>query len=163
MLMLPYSKGKDDVTLTLSRAGGLETRVNDASGAPVAGAQVELWARSGVPLDDGRFFYLTPERLALDEKATHTGPDGSFHAPGRLLVGSAYRLVVRAEGFAPLVSGWFTANEQTTVLPAIKLERLRTLEGQVVDRQGHPVAGVSVFQPGSQSARHDRRVRPVPA
>ncbi len=44
VLMLPYSKGKDDVTLTLSRAGGLETRISDDSGAPVAGAQVELWA-----------------------------------------------------------------------------------------------------------------------
>jgi hypothetical protein len=148
VLMLPYPRGKEDVTLTLSRAVGLETRVNDASGAPVAGAQVELWARSGVPVDDSRFFYLTPERLKLEEKASPTTPDGSFQAPGRLLLGSAYRLVVRAEGFAPLVSGWFTASEQTTVLPAITLEKLRTLEGQVVDRQGYPVAGVSVFQPG---------------
>ena len=93
-------------------------------------------------------FYLTPERLALEENASRTGPNGSFQAPGRLLLGLAYRLVVRAEGFAPLVSGWFTANEQTTVLPAIKLEKLRKLEGQVVDRQGQPVAGVTVFQPG---------------
>jgi hypothetical protein len=147
-LMLPYSKGKDDVTLTLPRAGGLEATIREASGAPVSGANVELWARSGVPLDDGRLFYLAPERLALAEIPAHTGADGSFHAPGRLLSGSAYRLVVRAEGFAPLVSGWFTASERSTALPAITLEKLRTLEGQVVDRQGQPVAGVSVFQPG---------------
>ena len=78
------------------------------------------WACSGVPLDDSRLFYLTPERLALEENASRTRPNGLFQAPGRLLLGLAYRLVVRAEGFS-LVSGWFTANEQTTVLPAIKL------------------------------------------
>jgi hypothetical protein len=84
-LMLPYSKGKEDVTLALSHAGGLEATVSDATGAAVAGAQVDVWTRSGVPLDDGRSFYLTPERLALEERSAHTGADGSFHAPGRLL------------------------------------------------------------------------------
>ena len=78
VLMLPYSKGKEDVTLALSRAGGLETRVNDASGAPVAGAQVELWVRSGVPLDDGRLFYLTPERLRL--RRMRLAPDQTAHS-----------------------------------------------------------------------------------
>ena len=35
VLLLPYSKGKDDVTLTLSRAGGVDTRIRDESGTPV--------------------------------------------------------------------------------------------------------------------------------
>jgi hypothetical protein len=158
VLMVPYSRGKDEVTLTVARACRLEARVHNSSSGGVANAIVELWVRSGVPFEENRFFYLTPERIALDEKTSRTGPDGLYRAPVELLVGSTYRLVVRAEGFSPLLSRWFTVGEGTNVLTIPPLKKLRTLEGQVVDRQGKPVAGVAVYQAASStSATTDER------
>ena len=96
----------------------------------------------------GPRFYLRPERLLLEGKAARTGPDGSFKAPG----GCSWARLIgcrRAERLHASGVGLDHRQRANDVLPAIKLDRLRTLEGQVIDRQGQAVAGVSVFQPGA--------------
>jgi hypothetical protein len=146
--MIPYAKGRDDLILQVPRGGRLACTAVDAVGSPVAGANVEVWVRAGVPLEESRSLYLGPERLPLAGPPLSTGPDGSFETSATLLQGSLFRVVVRADGFAPLVSGWGKLSGELAHLPLLRLSKLRTLEGRVVDRSGRPVAGAEVFQPG---------------
>ena len=72
-----------------------------------------------------------------------------------LLAGSTYRVVVNAPGYAPVVSDWITLTGPTDRLPPITLRRLRTLTGLVVDRQGKPIEGASMSQPGGPATTSD--------
>jgi hypothetical protein len=150
VLTIPYAKGKDDLTLSLPRRGKLATRILTEDGTPAAGARVEVWVRCGVPIEGGRSSYLVPERLPLELRRLGIGPDGSIETPAELLRGQICRLVVRADGYAPLVSDWIRLTGETTALPPLRLRRLGTVEGQVVDRTGNPIAGAEVFPPGHE-------------
>jgi hypothetical protein len=151
-LQLPYEQGKDDATLVLGWPARLTGAIKTATGAPVAGVPVEFWARSGVPIGNGRSFYLTPEIVRFDVGPIRTDASGSFQTPPLLRTGSSYRLVVRADGFAPAVSDWVTSRSESGRFPPIILRPLRTLRGRVVDRAGKPIAGVRMFQPSGGPA-----------
>ena len=148
VLMIPYSRGKEDVTLSVPRSGRLASQVVDAAGVPIRGARVDLWVRGGVPLEEGRSFYLNPERLPDEGPPLRSGPDGSFETPSALLLGSTYRVVARADGFPTLVSDWIKLTHEATHLPALRLLKPRVVEGRVIDRAGKPVAGAEVFSAG---------------
>ena len=64
------------------------------------------------------------------------------------MTGSTYRVVVRTDGFAPSVSDWITLRRESGGIATSDPHRLRTFAGRVLDRQGKPIAGVHVFQPG---------------
>ena len=89
-------------------------------------------------------------RIAVELRGgpLRTSADGRFQTPDNLLVGSTYRVVVRAPGKEPIISGWIAIDETPRALLPMRLRPLRSVAGRVVDRQGKPVANVEVFQSG---------------
>jgi CarboxypepD_reg-like domain len=59
---------------------------------------------------------------------------------------------IRHDGFVPFVSDWVTLNGERAAIPAIRLQPLRQVTGQINDRQGRPVAGARVFVPAGGPA-----------
>ncbi len=99
-------------------------------------------------LVEGRRDGSGPVRSSSRGGPLRTGADGRFQTPDNLLVGSTYRIAVRAPGKEPILTDWITIGEQPRTLLPMKLLPLRTVSGRVVDRQGKPVANVAVFQTG---------------
>ncbi|MGP0062326.1 MAG: carboxypeptidase regulatory-like domain-containing protein [Isosphaeraceae bacterium] len=142
------NEGKHDAALSLGRPSRLAGAIRDASGAAVANVPVEVWARCGLTYANQRSAFVIPEAVRFDGGSVRTDDSGSFQTPAVLRTGSTYRVVVRAAGFAPAVSDWITLRGESQTLPPLTIRSLRTLVGQVIDRQRQPIAGVQVFQPG---------------
>ena len=113
---------------------------------------VEVWVRCGLSFGDQQSIYVIPEVVRFDAGPIRTDARGLFQTPPLLRTGTTYRVVIRAAGFAPAVSDWITLRGESNALPPLTIRSLRTLAGRVVDRQGHPIAGVQVFQPGEGPA-----------
>ena len=105
---------------------------------------VEVWSKGGT---------CSPNPVGFKNGPLLTAADGSFQTPDNLLVGSPYRVVVRAPGMEPILSDWITIGEKPRVLLPMIQRPLRTISGRVVDRQGKPVAGIEVFQSGDGPER----------
>jgi len=133
------------ITIRLKPTSHLAGHVRNSAGKPVAGQTVEVWSRGGD--------FLPPNPVGFKNGPLLSALDGAFRTPDNLLVGSQYRLVVRAPGFEPILSQWITAGEQPRVLLPMIQRPLRTLSGGVVDRQGKPLAGIEVFQSGDGPER----------
>ena len=86
-----------------------------------------------------------------------TGPQGAFQTPSTLLSGSTYRVSIRHDGFVPFVSDWVTLNGERAAIPAIRLQPLQKLTGQINDRQGRASPA-----PGSSCRPVVPRRRPMP-
>ena len=125
-------------------------RVVDQVGQPVANHVVEIWSR-------GDATWLLPNTVDVKNGPLRTRADGSFQTPDNLMVGSTYRVAIREEGKDPIFSDWISVSEKPETLPPFVLRPLRTVRGQVVDRQGKPVAGVEVFQSGDGPERTSHR------
>ena len=129
------------ITIKLKKTSRLAGRIVDGAGQPVAGQVVEIWSRGGGG-------WLRPNSVELRGGPLRTAADGRFQTPDNLLVGSTYRVVVRAPGKEPIISDWIAIGEAPRTLLPMRLRPLRTVGGRVVDRQGKPVANVEVFQSG---------------
>jgi hypothetical protein len=129
------------ITIRLGKTSRLSGRIVDESGGPVADREVEIWSRG----DGNR---LSPDRIELAGGPLRTAADGSFRTPDNLLVGSAYRVVVRGPGQEPILSDWLTIEDHPRALLPFRLRALRSIAGRVTDRQGKPVAGIEAFQTG---------------
>jgi hypothetical protein len=148
IVMLPMQSAKDDaVTLTLGHPARLVGEVKRSSGGSVAGAEIEVWVRCGSPFGDQQAWYSIPARVMIDGGPIRTDALGSFKTSPALLIGSTYRVVVRAAGHSPSVSDWVTLKNESNSLQPIVVHPLRTISGRAVDRQGNPVAGVQIFEP----------------
>ncbi len=109
--------------------------------------------RCGLPLDGEQVFYVIPERARLGGGPIRTDARGAFRVADGLMAGVTFRVVVRADGFAPALSDWIALKGESVTLPPVTIRRVRTIAGRVVDRQGRPIAGVRVFEPaGGKSA-----------
>lgn len=146
VLPLPYSKSKDDVTLTVGAPGRLAGRIEVPSGAARADITVEVWARCGIPVSDSRDLYSMPERVGIEPGLIRVRADGFFETPQRLTIGTTYRVVVRRDGFALALSEWIRLGRTPVASVSLTLRAVVKIEGRVIDRQGKPVAGVSVSQ-----------------
>ncbi len=129
------------ITIKLTPTTHLAGRVVDQDGQPVVDHDVEVWSRGM----GGRLLGNTVE---FENGPLRTRADGSFQTPDQLMVGSTYRIAIREEGKDPIFSDWMNMPDQPRELPLFVLRPLRTIRGQVVDRQGKPLAGVDVFQSG---------------
>jgi len=147
---LPYAAVKQDVTLTLGAPARFAGRIRTPSGAPVAGATIEVWARTALPLDASRAVYSTPEPVSMGTVPLRARADGTFQTPPVLMNGSTYRVVARKDGFAPALSDWVQLSGTPAPFLAVTLRPLVSIQGRVVDRQGQAVAGARVFQPGGK-------------
>ena len=134
-----------EITIRLKPTSRLTGRVRTRAGEPVAGQTVEVWFRGGS--------WLEPNPVGFKNGPIRTRADGSFQTPDNLLVGSPYRLVVRAPGKETILSDWITIGEKPRVLLPMIQRPLRTVSGRVVDRQGKPLAGIEVFQSGDGPER----------
>ena len=113
---------------------------------------------NGRDLVQGRHFgafaaFPPPSPIGFKNGPVRTAADGSFQTPDNLLIGSSYRVVVRAPGTEPILSDWITIGDKPRVLLPMIQRPLRTISGRAVDRQGKPVAGVEVFQSGDGPER----------
>jgi hypothetical protein len=135
--------GKDAPTeyaVTVNPPGPIAGRVVDGGGRPIAGVPVEVWTRGET--------WMGPTPLDTPGGPARTAADGSFRTSAGLLVGSSYRVVVRAPGRRSVLSGWAKAVERSPGMPDLVLRSLRTIGGRLVDRRGRPIGGVEVFQAG---------------
>lgn len=134
-----------------AHAAAIRGRVMDSAGQPVAGAEVRIWQKLPVPAGRG----VSDQQANFgDGDVLITDAEGRFATPD-VLVGEAFAYVV-AEAEGPLAgrSGWIEIGKDALVTaPDIVLARLRAVTGQVLDRQGQPVAGATVFNSGDGDQR----------
>jgi hypothetical protein len=117
-------------------------RVVDDAGKPVPGATVKnVWYK---PTIAGQSAPQGLTGTTGSAKRVSTDADGRFAV--WVEAGTKYCLSLPAEGMSPLETEWIDFGKKA--IPDIVLHRppLRTIAGRVVDRQGKPVAGVTVFQ-----------------
>ena len=146
--------------LKLGRTGRLVGIVRSEAGEPLADIRVAVWVRAPGTIPSGMLDLSPPEMIKFDSQPLLTSAQGSFQTPPSLLDGSTYRVSIRREGFAPFVSDWVTLGGDRTPIPPIRLRSLRTLAGQVQDREGQPLSGARVLLPsGGPSAVTDARGR----
>ena len=138
------------ITIKLRPTTHLAGRVVDQDGQPVVDHAVEVWSRGA----GGR---LLPNTVEFENGPLRTRADGSFQTPDHLMAGSTYRVAVRDEGKDPIFSDWITMLDKPRDLPLFVLRPLRAVRGQVVDRQGKPMAGIEVFQSGDGPERTTAR------
>lgn len=119
-------------------------RVADGAGKGIAGVKVEkavtktqfqgAWVESSVN------WHEEPRELFTDA-------NGEYRA--WVEVGATYRAQFAIEGRAPQWTEWVTfKSDEPAVFPDLVVDTLQSIAGRVVDRQGKPVAGVTVFQSG---------------
>ncbi len=144
------------LTIRLKSTSGLTGRVRNRLGEPLPNRPVEVWFNDGARL---------PSPVGFKTGPILTAADGSFQIPDKLMIGSFYRVAIRAPGMEPILSDWITIGEKPRVLLPMLQRPLRTISGRVVDRQGKPVAGVEVLQAGDGPERthatRDRRRRSI--
>ena len=136
------------ITLRVSerQATPLEGRVLNADGQGVAGAKIELWTQW--QSDDAFQLGYAPFAICGQREIT-TDAEGRFRTPGSVGREIEIAAFVRAEGYLPARTEWTRGKEGDAPRFAdLKLTRLRTISGRVIDRQRRPLAGVRVFQAG---------------
>jgi hypothetical protein len=129
----------------------LRMRVEDGQGKPITNAR-------------GTLFQTTPQSnrsarsdsvVVISKKGPPMigGTDGVLQTTP-LPLKQAYVLEIDAEGFAPELTRWTNATQSGTIdLPVVKLRRLGVVKGMVVNRQGEPLASVTVIQAGDGPKR----------
>ena len=122
--------------------GGATGRVLDPDGKPVAGATVYRSDPGPDPKVDCRNQFVRGTKAAV--ALTRTGPDGSFRlSPGDVKAARdpSAQLVAVTEGYGP----GFLESAGGDTAPVLRLARDDVpIRGRVIDRQGRPVAGVTV-------------------
>ena len=101
VLPLPYSKGKDDVTLTLRLPTRLAGRIAVTTGTVPSDAAISVWARCEMPYSVSQSMRGVPEPVWFETGPIRAHPDGTFETPEVLSTGATYRVAVSREGFAP--------------------------------------------------------------
>jgi uncharacterized GH25 family protein len=122
-----------------SNARALRVRVLDEEGKPVAGAAIAIGHRiASPPFDQGRAQAVETARRTTDDQ-------GRLRTPPCLDPDGGYRIEVKAEGFAAEKTPWKEmAGDPVLDFGDVTLRKQRELRGQVLDRQGKPVAGARV-------------------
>ncbi len=133
------------ISIRLKRTSRLNGRVRSRAGQPVQSQPVEIWSKGGSLLE--------PNPVRFNSGPILTAADGSFQTPDNLLLGSPYRVVIRAPAMEPILSDWITIDDKPRVLLPMLQGPLRAIRGRVVDRQGKPLAGIEVFQAGDGPER----------
>ncbi len=132
----PTGEAQAPVRIVLVRGERASGRVLDGGGTPVAGAVVELSHPPAGFFDHGTGPTGNPTATAAE--------DGRFTFDA--VAAGRFDLTARAPGFAPTrIRGVEIGAERgETDLGTVILEPGATLEGQVVDARGAPVAGIAV-------------------
>jgi len=124
----------------------LRVRVEDRLGKPVSKAR-------------GTLFKTTPQssRAARSDAPlviTKVGTTPTSNVEGLVETASlplktAYVLEIDADGFAPELTRWTHSQQAGTIdLPPVRLRRLCSIQGTLVNRQGQPIPNVTAIQSG---------------
>ena len=137
-------------------------RVVNAGGRPIAGAAVRL--RRQVRSKDGHVILDDAVAARDGSFVLHTGADGRFRTRGRFPMRGEYYAEATAPGRLSARSSATAAEHDSGKLADLVLRRIRTALGQVVDRQGRPVAGAraAVGRWADADRGPHRGRRPVP-
>src|SRR5262249_23516241 len=94
----------------------------------------------------------TARRVHLAGDAViRTDAAGRFQTPRQFEPDGDYRVVVEAENFQGERSGWLTVGDaRPLAFPDLTLQRLRVVQGRVLDPQGKPVAEARVSFAGER-------------
>ena len=113
-------------------------------------------ARSGIglSLEEGFGGIATTSPVAESDSGGKfaVGPTLSFD-PSWLEVGGKYQIHATAAGYGRTSSEWFTLQEGDHIVPDLVLPKaVYFIAGKVVDWQGQPVGGATVFAEGTSTA-----------
>jgi protocatechuate 3,4-dioxygenase beta subunit len=134
------NSGPITVKVSKGAVGSTSGRVLDPAGKPVAGARVRIWQQLQNKAD----------RLVHQFPATDwifTDAEGRYQA-WRLPLGKEYMVEANAPGRLAARSIATVLSKEGATLPELRLAGLRTVDGEVVDHDGKPVAGATVRQSG---------------
>jgi hypothetical protein len=149
------AEGPITVVLNPGNTAALACRVVDPKGRGIAGAVVRLRSRLHSPRGGAGLFENAVE--VADKGSLRTGADGRLLTPPVLPADREYRAEVEAWGSTSARTEWIEPSRgRTGTLPDVILHpmpRLCQVAGQVVDRQGKPVAGATAFQSGDGPRR----------
>jgi protocatechuate 3,4-dioxygenase beta subunit len=130
------------ITLKISprNARAFSVRVLDEDGKPIAGAAITAWHR----------LITLPEPKPVERPGRQewvTDREGRFESPRCLEPVGTYQLHLKADGFLVEKTPWkMPLDAGVVAFGDVTLRRQRSLEGQVVDRQGKPVAGAHIVR-----------------
>lgn len=133
----------------LANAGAIKGRVVDSADQPVAGAEIRIWRKTKAQNGTMRNEPVTFN----DAETLRTDNAGRFVTSDVFDAAVPVRVVAQAEGMLADRSGWFLPERDMTHVEDIVLRRLQSIEGQVVDSQGTPVPGATVFNSGEGHVR----------
>ena len=123
-----------EVTVDLQPFGAIHGRVSDSDGRPVPGARVfRRYTPRGA---------TTSHSPSTSPRATYTDEDGTFKLT-HLLAGS-YAVAVHGGGYAASVTQSIDVDFSEVQEIEIELPEAGSIDGKVMDRNGQPVADVTV-------------------
>lgn len=142
-----------------AHAAVITGRVVDGDGRPIAGAEVRIWQKlPGLKLPGLMDTRMSDQPVRFAEAdggdVLRTDVDGRFQTPDVVTADAFARVFVDAEGMLTARGDWLEIRQETSphVLQLV-MRRLRTVAGQVLDRQQRPIAGATVFYVGDAPTR----------
>ncbi len=134
------------LSITPKAAAQLGGRVLDTAGQPIAGAAVRVW-RVGRGKDGG-VTELEPILSGDGRAIVRSGSDGRYQTLRKVHLPDEFFAEVQAPGRLGDRSLTVLVADEKQEIPSVILRRVGSISGQVVDRQGQPVAGALVRQAG---------------
>lgn len=134
------------VSLRISpkNARALSVRVVDEDGEPIPGANITVHHQPTAPPPYGSRGIAKPVALP-SQVARVTNTEGRLETPRCLDPDGAYQLEIKAQGFLPeKTAAKEMGDAGLLAFGDVMLRQLRPLAGQVLDRQGKPIAEASV-------------------
>ncbi len=141
-----WSKGQTNpVVITVAQriTATIVGQVIDESGKPIAHADI------GLGWEEGYGGRTTTSPIAETDSEGNFTVGPTFHGVWWLEVGRVYQVYAKAANYGKTSSEWFTLQEGANNVPNLVLPKAEYfIAGQVVDWQGQPIGGASVFAEG---------------
>lgn len=135
--LIPAVNGKATIRLRKVALGSVSGVVLDSNGRPISGVKLDLGINGRQPfVGDLREMHWTNNT---------TGSDGSFKYTS-IYPGTPVVVMVHANGFADAQSsGVRVIGGKDIQIPPLRLAQGRTVSGKVIDREGNPIVGATVW------------------
>ena len=134
------------VSLTISTRHGkaLTGRAVDDRGEGVRSATVQVFH---LPTAPPGFEYSLGQPASFPLPELVTDAEGKFAFPSQLDPDGSYRVALTASGYLPSRSPWKKMPDEGGLeMGNVAMARMCVIAGQVVDRQGKPIAGAQVIR-----------------